>query len=134
MRATNLGGRGGRDRESQKVPFGKQESSDQCQPVHAKNPQHGSPDSGPVAAQPARAPIATASSAMNKPSYLKPHLRRPDQIEGNRCWSLVANPSPRRLWARQVILERSPRQSGGAWTLGPKDVVPERPAAPLNPL
>jgi hypothetical protein len=72
MRATNLGGRGGRDRESQKVPFGKQESSDQCQPVHAKNPQQGSPDSGPVAAQPARAPIATASSAMNNHRRLSP--------------------------------------------------------------
>jgi hypothetical protein len=47
-------------REGPEVPFGKQESSDQCQPVHAKNPQQGSPDSGPVAAQPARAPIVIA--------------------------------------------------------------------------
>ena len=61
-----------RSLEGQQVPFGKRESSDQCQPVHAKNPQHGSPDSGPVAAQPARAPIATASSAMNNHRPLSP--------------------------------------------------------------
>jgi hypothetical protein len=72
MRATNLGRQGGKGREGPEVPFGKQESSDQCQPVHAKNPQHGSPDSGPVAAQPARAPIATASSAMNNHRRLSP--------------------------------------------------------------
>jgi hypothetical protein len=57
-----------------------QRSSDQCQPVHAKNPQHGSPDSGPVAAQPARVPIATASSAMNIHRPLSPISEHPIKI------------------------------------------------------
>lgn len=45
--------------------------------MHAKNPQHGSPDSGPVAAQPARATMATASSAMNDHRTLSPISEHP---------------------------------------------------------
>src|SRR5271168_4455375 len=61
-------------------------SSDQCQPVHTKNPQHGSPDSGPVAAQPAREPIATASSAMNNHRPISEHpIRDPSPAARSAC-------------------------------------------------
>jgi hypothetical protein len=45
--------------------------------VHTKNPQHGSPASGPVEAQPGRATMTTASSAMNDHRTLSPISEHP---------------------------------------------------------
>ena len=66
--------------------------SDQCQPMHAKNPPHGS-DSEPPPAQPARPTIATASSAMDNHRPLGRISERP-----------IRHPSP----ARSVVEARAP--------------------------
>jgi hypothetical protein len=77
--------------------------------VHTKNPQHGSPDSGPVAAQPARATMATASSAMNdhrtlSPISQHPHLTTPDQI------SESGRPAPNSTLIAEIRPAPSPPQ------------------------
>ena len=59
--------------------------------MHAKNPQHGSPDSGPVAAQPARATLAAASSAMNDHRTLSPISEHPIPISKSRRVELDAH-------------------------------------------
>ena len=77
--------------------------------MHTKNPQHGSPDSGPVAAQPARATMATASSAMNdhrtlSPISQHPHLTTPDQI------SESGRPAPNSTLIAEIRPAPSPPQ------------------------
>ena len=115
--------------------------------MHAKNPQHGSPDSGPVAAQPARATMATASSAMNDHRTLSPISEHPIPISKScragrtrrslprlrrRCprrkirlaeWRSrgrwARRPSPRRSSLRRRGVDGSARQRIKSTALGP---------------
>ena len=92
-------------------------STRQCHPVHTKNPQHGSPDSGPVAAQPARATIASASSAMDNHRSLSPISDTPIRKVGSQCGIVWASaPRDPVLENLAPVFEKNGTQSAQPWS------------------
>src|ERR1700722_12067833 len=88
--------------------------------AHEKSPARVSGDSGPVAAQPARAPIATASSAMNNHLPLCPISEDPIRWREIVAGHSFRNILPEACWREQVFISDAPASQAASGPLARK--------------